>query len=156
MVRAVKLERSGSGTYFNASQGVFYPENGGGGSTVGGDLPSPASSLAATPAGTSQIKLSWTDNSSNEAGFRIERRGGKAAFAGRVLPVAAVFRSRGAVTFLAVWLGVNLLMGLGFGTPGMEGRIAWEAHIGGFLAGFLLIRLFDRAPDADREHRQPT
>ena len=89
-------------------------------------------------------------------GFRIERRRGKAAFAGRVLPVAAVFRSRGAVTFLAVWLGVNLLMGLGFGTPGMEGRIAWEAHIGGFLAGFLLIRLFDRAPDADREHRQPT
>ena len=27
MVRAVKLERSGSGTYINASQGIFYPEN---------------------------------------------------------------------------------------------------------------------------------
>lgn len=77
-------------------------------------------------------------------GFRIERRDGKAAFAGRILSIPAVFRSRAAVTFLVVWMAVNLLMGIGFGAPGMESRVAWEAHIGGFLAGFLLVRLFDR------------
>lgn len=81
-------------------------------------------------------------------GFRIDRREGRAAFAGPILSIPAVFRSRAAVTFLAVWMVVNLLMGLGVGTPGMESRIAWEAHIGGFLAGFLFVRLFDRASGA--------
>jgi membrane associated rhomboid family serine protease len=77
-------------------------------------------------------------------GFRIERRDGKAAFAGRILSIPAVFRSRTAVTFLVVWMAVNLLMGFGFGAPDADSRVAWEAHIGGFLAGFLLVRLFDR------------
>ena len=77
-------------------------------------------------------------------GFRIQRFGGRAGFGGPVLGVGAVFRSRAAVTFLAVWMAVNLVMGLGFGTPEMGSSIAWEAHIGGFLAGFLLIRAFDR------------
>ena len=79
-------------------------------------------------------------------GFRIDRQEGKAAFAGHILSIPAVFRSRAAVTFLAVWMVVNLVMGLGVGVPGGDGRIAWEAHIGGFLAGFLLVRPFDRAP----------
>lgn len=79
-------------------------------------------------------------------GFRIDRNEGRAAFAGRVLSIPDVFRSRMAVTFLAVWLAVNLLMGLGFGAPDDGGSIAWEAHIGGFLAGFLLVRAFDRRP----------
>jgi membrane associated rhomboid family serine protease len=39
---------------------------------------------------------------------------------------------------------INLAIGLGFGGPGMEARIAWEAHIGGFLAGFFGVSLFDR------------
>lgn len=77
-------------------------------------------------------------------GFRIDRSRGLAAFAGPVLPISTVFRSRSTVTFLAVWMGVNLLMGLGFGAPDGGGQIAWEAHIGGFLAGFLAVRLFDR------------
>lgn len=89
-------------------------------------------------------------------GFRIERIDGRAAFGGRILSVPAVFRSRGAVTFLAVWMGVNLLMAFGFGAPGVAGRIAWEAHIGGFLAGFLLVRLFDPARPQDVDRSQST
>ena len=77
-------------------------------------------------------------------GFRIQRFEGRAGFGGAVLTIADVFRSRATVTFLAVWMIVNLVMGLGFGAPGVESSIAWEAHIGGFLAGFFLIRLFDR------------
>ncbi len=77
-------------------------------------------------------------------GFQIDRRQGRGAFAGPVLSIPAVFRSRAVVTFLAVWMVVNLVMGLGVGVPGSENPIAWEAHIGGFLAGFFLVRLFDR------------
>lgn len=77
-------------------------------------------------------------------GFSVDRRRGKAAFDGPVRSIPMVFRSRAAVTFLLVWFAINLIMGLGIGSPDMAGRIAWEAHIGGFLAGFLLVRLFDR------------
>lgn len=84
-------------------------------------------------------------------GFRIDRAGGKPAFAGRILPVPAVFRSRTAVTFLAVWMIVNLVVGLAANAPGAEGAIAWEAHIGGFLAGFFGIFLFDARPPPHAE-----
>ncbi len=77
-------------------------------------------------------------------GFQIDRRRGQGAFAGTVLSIPAVFRSRAVVTFLAVWMVVNLVMGLGVGVPGSDNPIAWEAHIGGFLVGFFLVRLFDR------------
>ena len=36
-------------------------------------MPAAPSNLTATPVSTSQINLAWTDNSSNEQGFRIER-----------------------------------------------------------------------------------
>ena len=45
-------------------------------------------------------------------GFRIDRSSGKAAFAGAPLPIAAVLRSRGVMTFLAVWMVINLVTGL--------------------------------------------
>jgi membrane associated rhomboid family serine protease len=77
-------------------------------------------------------------------GFRVDRRPGGAGFAGPILPVAHVLRMRGVLTFLAVWMGVNLVTGLAGFMPGDESRIAWEAHIGGFLAGFLGVRCFDR------------
>jgi len=38
--------------------------------------PTAPSSLTATAASTSQINLAWADNSSNETGFKIERKTG--------------------------------------------------------------------------------
>ncbi|NWE53497.1 rhomboid family intramembrane serine protease [Brevundimonas sp. P7753] len=55
---------------------------------------------------------------------------------GRVLPLfhPAVLKAA------AVWMGVNLLIGLVGFAPGAEGaRIAWEAHAFGFLFGILAI-----------------
>jgi membrane associated rhomboid family serine protease len=56
-----------------------------------------------------------------------------------------VLRDPRAVMFFGVWVGINLMFGLGavsFGdTPG---EIAWEAHLGGFAAGFLLFGVIDR------------
>lgn len=78
--------------------------------------------------------------------FRIDRAQGQPAFAGAVLPIGEVLRSRMAMTFLGAWMVINLITGLVGFAPGVENQIAWEAHIGGFLAGFFGIRLFDRKP----------
>ena len=75
-------------------------------------------------------------------GFRMDRSQGRAAFLGSPMPIQLVLRSRTVVTFLGVWMVVNLITGLVGFTPGVDSRIAWEAHVGGFLAGFLGIRLF--------------
>jgi membrane associated rhomboid family serine protease len=46
--------------------------------------------------------------------------------------------------FLAVWFALNLLFGLGSLNMAGEGQeVAWQAHVGGFLAGLLLFALFD-------------
>ena len=41
--------------------------------TTSGTLPAAPSTLTATAASSSQINLSWTDNSNNETGFKVER-----------------------------------------------------------------------------------
>lgn len=74
--------------------------------------------------------------------FQVDRRQRKPFFTGLVLPYAAVLRSRTVLVFLAVWMIVNLAVGLGVASNGPQ--IAWEAHIGGFLVGFFGIRFFDR------------
>jgi len=58
-------------------------------------------------------------------------------------PMAPIF-SRRILIWSAVWIGINIAAGLsGFGAgPGIE-LIAWQAHLGGFLAGLLLSGLFD-------------
>jgi membrane associated rhomboid family serine protease len=75
-------------------------------------------------------------------GFRIDRSVEKPAFSGRPLPIMFVLRLRPVVTFLAIWMAVNLLSGLFGLVPGEEGAIAWEAHVGGFLAGFFGVGAF--------------
>ena len=44
--------------------------------TTQASLPTPPSGLSATATSVSQISLSWSDNSSNESGFHIERKTG--------------------------------------------------------------------------------
>jgi len=64
--------------------------------------------------------------------------------------LAPIF-SRQIVIFTAIWMAINLAAGLtGFGVgPGELGLIAWQAHVGGYLAGLLLAGPFDRL----RPHR---
>ena len=50
--------------------------------------------------------------------------------------------------FLGVWFGINLIFGIGsLPITGSEQPVAWQAHIGGFIAGMLLFSWFD--PKAD-------
>jgi membrane associated rhomboid family serine protease len=49
----------------------------------------------------------------------------------------------------AVWFGVNIVFGVGSIAIGADGAsVAWQAHIGGFLAGLMLFSLFDPVPRA--------
>jgi membrane associated rhomboid family serine protease len=52
------------------------------------------------------------------------------------------------MAFLAIWFGVNIVFGIGSIAVGMdEGQsVAWQAHIGGFVAGLILFALFDPVP----------
>jgi membrane associated rhomboid family serine protease len=60
-------------------------------------------------------------------------------------PLAQALREPRVLVFLGVWFGINLLGGLGLPLAADTGQtIAWEAHVGGFLAGLLLFPLFDR------------
>jgi membrane associated rhomboid family serine protease len=53
--------------------------------------------------------------------------------------------SRQILVFSAIWAAVNLVTALtGFGVGGESGLIAWQAHLGGFLAGLVLSEPFDR------------
>ncbi len=65
-------------------------------------------------------------------------------------PLRVVLRNPRVFAFLGVWFGLNLLFGIGGSAiPGNEETVAWQAHIGGFVAGLFLFPLFDpvrRAP----------
>ncbi|MBV1702028.1 MAG: rhomboid family intramembrane serine protease [Hyphomicrobiales bacterium] len=60
------------------------------------------------------------------------------------LSVAGVFKDRRTLTFLVVWFVTNFLFGVAAVPMGISNApIAWEAHIGGFLAGLFGFFLFD-------------
>jgi membrane associated rhomboid family serine protease len=66
-------------------------------------------------------------------------------------PLRLVFTRSRALVFILVWFVLNLLTGIAGGLlPGVSGPIAWEAHMGGFLAGLLLFPALDPPPQADR------
>jgi membrane associated rhomboid family serine protease len=69
----------------------------------------------------------------------MRETGGQAA----ALSLSELASNQRAVVFLVTWFLVNLLFGLFPQAGGASAVIAWEAHIGGFLAGLLLFGRFD-------------
>ena len=58
--------------------------------------------------------------------------------------LAPIF-SRQILVFTLIWMAINLVAGLtGLGVGGEAGLIAWQAHLGGYLAGLLLAGPFDQ------------
>jgi membrane associated rhomboid family serine protease len=63
------------------------------------------------------------------------------------LSLGETFRTPAALMFLGIWFVITIFAGaVSFGPPGEEARIAWEAHVGGFVAGLVFFGLFDRGP----------
>ncbi len=48
-----------------------------------------------------------------------------------------------AIIVLSIWFVFQLVNGWASFVPGMQGGVAWFAHVGGFVAGFLLVSLFE-------------
>jgi len=72
-------------------------------------------------------------------------------------PLFRALRDPRVIGFLAVWFGVNIIFGMGSIAVGSEGAtVAWQAHIGGFLAGLLLFSVFDPIPRVQRTHSEPS
>jgi membrane associated rhomboid family serine protease len=56
-----------------------------------------------------------------------------------------------AIVAIGIWFAFQLISGLGFlGGGAQEGGVAYGAHIGGFIAGLALIKLFDPGPEPAR------
>jgi len=52
---------------------------------------------------------------------------------------------------IGIWFAFQLISGLGMlGAGSQQGGVAYAAHIGGFIAGLVLIKLFDRGHDRAR------
>ncbi|MCC6946435.1 MAG: rhomboid family intramembrane serine protease [Bradyrhizobiaceae bacterium] len=70
--------------------------------------------------------------------------GSSRAYSVPAAPLSEVLRNPQVLVFLGVWFVINL--GFGLGTLDElvgNGTVAWEAHVGGFLAGLLLFPFFD-------------
>jgi membrane associated rhomboid family serine protease len=60
------------------------------------------------------------------------------------LPLRGILRDGRVLLFLVVWFGINFIFGVGsFSTLTGGETVAWQAHVGGFLAGLLLFSWFD-------------
>jgi membrane associated rhomboid family serine protease len=63
------------------------------------------------------------------------------------IPLTGVLSDGRVLIFLAVWFGINIVFGMtSLPITGGDEPVAWQAHIGGFLAGLLLFSWFDPAP----------
>jgi membrane associated rhomboid family serine protease len=63
----------------------------------------------------------------------------------RLASIADVFRHPTSRIFTIVWIVLNGLVPLlPIFLPNMAVEVAWQAHLGGFVVGFLLVPLFER------------
>jgi hypothetical protein len=69
IVRALKLEQTPTGSYYNLSQGVFYPD-----AAAANGLPNPPQSLSIAGISRGSVDIMWVANFVNVRAFEIQRR----------------------------------------------------------------------------------
>ncbi len=71
-------------------------------------------------------------------------RAGAGSYQPPALSLVQALTNRNVILFVGVWFGLNFLFGTGIvPLAGEDVKIAWEAHVGGFLFGLIGFSLFD-------------
>lgn len=84
------------------------------------------------------LRLIYAGGGTLREGLRADMR------AVRPLTLTETFLLPGPRTFILVWLALNAIFGMvGIGAGEGISQIAWEAHMGGFFAGLILLGLLD-------------
>jgi membrane associated rhomboid family serine protease len=110
---------------------------------------SPVIGASAAISGTMAAAMRFAFQRGGPLGFW--REGDAAAYRVPAIPLTGVLRDARVLAFLAVWFGINILFGLGsLSITGSDQVVAWQAHIGGFLAGLILFSWFDPPPRQPR------
>jgi len=112
---------------------------------VGQDIPVIGASAAIS--GTMAAAMRFAFQRGGPLNFH--RSGDDADYHVPAIPLVAVLRDPRVIGFVVVWFGVNILFGVGsLPLPGAAANqvVAWQAHIGGFVAGLVLFSWFDPAP----------
>lgn len=67
------------------------------------------------------------------------------------LSLAGLIQNRTALGFIAIWFVTNYVFAVMMEPMGFtDASIAWQAHIGGFLVGLLLLPFMDRMPGSPK------
>ncbi len=67
------------------------------------------------------------------------------------MPLLSSLKDKRVLQFTLIWFAINLIFGLYSTQLGItSSAVAWEAHAGGFVAGFLLFGLIDPPPPDPR------
>lgn len=69
-----------------------------------------------------------------------------------LIPLGIVFWTARipAWVFIGLWFALQLIDGLASVSNATAGGVAYSAHVGGFITGFLLVRLFAQSGRVDR------
>jgi len=105
---------------------------------------SPVIGASAAISGTMAAAMRFAFQRGGPLSFR--RQGADEDYRVPAIPLIGVLRDSRVLAFLVVWFGINILFGTGsFPMPGIGAGqvVAWQAHIGGFLAGLFLFSWFD-------------
>ncbi|SMC52689.1 Membrane associated serine protease, rhomboid family [Fulvimarina manganoxydans] len=98
--------------------------------------------VSAMMGGASRFALSRGDRFSMMRAYRHQP----------LTPIASALSDRTVLVFVIVFFATNLLFSAGMGGAFGEGSVAWEAHLGGFVFGFLGLGLFERRPSDGNPH----
>src|ERR1043166_8566903 len=117
-----------------------------------GGQDAPVIGASAAISGTMAAAMRFVFRRGGPLGFG---RAGEGSYRVPAMSLARVLREPAVIGFLVVWFGLNFLFGL-WATPlAAENEIsAWQAHIGGFVAGFLFFSWVQPPPDSSPS-RQP-
>ena len=113
--------------------------------------PAPMIGASASISGAMAAAMRFVFQRGGPLGFM--RAGDDESYRVPALPLSGVLSDARVLVFLAAWFGMNLLFGL-ISTPltGADEAVAWQAHIGGFLAGLLLFSWFDPKPGRSQHY----